>query len=140
MDFWKSLDEAEVKTESKSFEAIVDGTYSAVVSDVEIKEDMFQASFSVEFTIDDGEFKNRKVWYSAVLNADTPPERLAWAKTAICKLAGVNTTGGKPTEVLSGCKGNRAEIYIKRNQSKKDPTKFFTNVFVNKKLEEAVPF
>ena len=137
MDLWKDLDEAKVSETKKEFERIPDGDYLATITDVEIKEDLFQVAISVEFTIDEGDFKNRKLWYSSIINEELKekyPERLGYIKQAICKMAGVNTTDGKPMEILAGVKGNRCEVHVKNNPSKKDPTKIYSNVYVNNRV------
>lgn len=136
MDLWSDIDTAAVP-EKKAFAPIIDGEYVAEITDVEIKEDIFQIKVSVEFTITEGDFKNRKVWYSSTITDEVKekyPERLGWLREAICKMAGVNSTEGKPLEVLSGCKGNVCNVFIKTNPSKKDPSKSFTNVYVNSKI------
>lgn len=136
MDFWKSLDEAKVE-DKKEFTKIPEGTYVADVTDVTIVEDMFQTSFDVEFTISDGEFKNRKTWYSAKIDEDliaNHPERLGYIKSAICKLAGVHTTDGKAMELLSSCKGNSVEIFVKHKESTKGDGKIYVNTYINHRL------
>jgi len=135
-DLWNDIDTAAV-VEKKAFAPITDGEYVAEITDVEIKEDIFQIKVSVEFTITEGDFKNRKVWYSSTITDEVKekyPERLGWLKESICKMAGVHSTEGKPLEVLSGVKGNVCNVFIKTSASKKDPSKSFTNVYVNSKI------
>jgi len=137
MDIWNAIDNADATAGLKEFTMLPEGQYKAEVTDVEIKEDIFQISLSVEFTITEGEMTGRKCWMNSVLSEEialSNPTRLSMVKAQICKLAGTDTTGGEPAEVLAGCKGNTVSITIKHNPSKKDASKIYANVYVNEKL------
>lgn len=144
MDFWKSIDEASAPTmEKKEFEKLPEGVYSALVSDVTIKEDLFETSVNVEFTINDGPFKSRKSWYSTKITqaeVEAKHDKLTWLKSTICQLAGVKSTDGNPLQVLADTKGNLVKIKIKHNPSKKGDGKVYVNTSVLGRTDVEFPF
>lgn len=132
MDLWNKLDQTEAQT--TTFTLLPEGNYNAEVTDVTIKDDPNEKEFDVEFTITQGDFTGRKCWFSSKIDAGTSDKKLALIKGQICKLGGVQTTGGNPLAILSNVKGNAVEITVKHTQGIKDPSKTYLNVYVNKTI------
>ncbi len=135
MDLWNKLDATVAQT--TTFTLLPEGEYNAEVTDVTIKDDPNEKEFDVEFTITDGDFAGRKCWFSSKIDAGTSDKKLAFIKGQICKLGGVQTTGGNPLAILSNVKGNAVNITVKHTESTKTPGKMFLNVYVNKTI---IPF
>lgn len=128
MSLWDKLDTAEV-TKSE-YTIIPEGTYNATVTDIEVKEDIFKTSISVEFTITSDELKGRKCWWSSRMSEESSPKALSFIKGQICKLAKVESTNGDPLNVLTGCMGRECEIQVKHSPSTKGDGKTYTNIYV----------
>lgn len=130
MDLWNKLDQAQAM-ETKSFELLPEGKFTAEVTDVTITDDENEKGFDVEFTITGPSHQGRKCWFSSTIDANTSDKKLAFIKGQICKLAGTNTTGGNPLQVLANVKGNNVKITTKHTQGIKDPSKTYLNVYVD---------
>lgn len=138
MSIWERMD-AQTVTSKASMGPLPEGNYEAIITDVEIKEDPFATNLSVEFTVDSGENKGRKCWFNTKLDDQTSDKKLAFVKGQICKMAGVDSTGGDPMTVLANVKLNKVLIDVKHTPSTKDPSKTFTNVYVNACIDTNEP-
>lgn len=130
MDLWNKLDQAEA-TESKSFELLPEGKFTAEVTNVEIKDDELSKEFDIEFTITGPTHVGRKCWFSSKIDENTSDKKLAFIKRQVCNLAGTTTTGGNPMGILSNVKGNTVKITTKHVQGTKDANKTYLNVYVD---------
>lgn len=128
MSIWQKLDQ--VETAKTEYTIIPEGLYKATVTDIEVKEDIFQTSISVEFTITGDEQKGRKCWWSSRMSEESSPKALSFIKGQICRLAKVESTNGDPLNILTGCNSNECEIEIKHSPGIKDPSKTYLNVYI----------
>lgn len=128
MSLWDKLDQAE--STKNEYTLVAEGVYAATVTDIEVKEDIFETKITVEFTLTDGEFNGRKVWWSSKLTDQSSPKALSFVKGQICKLAKVDSTNGDPLNILTGCNGNECEIEVKHSPGIKDPSKTYLNIYV----------
>lgn len=135
MDIWSKLDQTEVATTSA---LIPVGEYTAIISDISIKEGSFPdedtTEISVEYSLTTEGLENRKAWFNTKLGPKSSEKQLSFVKGQICKMAGVETTAGDPLGVLQHCKGNSVGITIKHEPGFKDNTKTYSKVFCNEKL------
>lgn len=138
MDFLNKLESAEA-TISTSYTQIPAGTYVAQVTDIEIKDEVFPEArhISIEFTIDEGDFKGRKTWWNTKLSDETSAKAFSFIKGMICKLAGVESTNGDTFGVLDNCRGNIVEIDLSYKPGIKNPEKLYSQVYVNKMIKSA---
>lgn len=134
MSLWDKVDQAEA---TKSTGAILpEGTYTAQITDVTVKDVTFPEAveFSVEYSITDEGYQNRKCWLNGHIDDETSAKKVSFLKGQICKMAGVDSTNGNPMETLIGAKGNTVLIDIKHRAGIKDPSKTYANVYVNEKI------
>lgn len=128
MDIWSKMDAVELKPVTNT--PLPEGDYTAEITDVEIKEDIFGIGISVEFTMLEPN-PGRKAWFSSKLDENSSPAKLGFVKRQICAMAGVESTNGNPVEVLAGVKGNNVSLTVKHAVGTKDPSKTYVNVYVN---------
>lgn len=134
-ELWNKLDAAQM--EKKGSSLIPEGDYTAVATEVVVKEDTFPEAinFTIEFSITEPEeFTNRKCWFNGRIDDESSEKKINFYKSTICKLAGVSSTDGNPMETLVGAKGNTVSIAIKHTPGYKDPSKTYQNIYVNEKL------
>lgn len=132
MNFLERFENTEVKDQPK-YDKLPEGEYIATVSNVEIKEEAFPEAMriSVEFTVSEGEHTGRKCWFNTKLSDETSDKAMAFIKTTVCKLANVKTTGGDLPGTLNNAIGNTVNISLSYKPGIKDPTKSYSQIFVN---------
>ena len=137
MDFLNRFENTEATKSTQSYSQIPDGQYIAQITNITIKDEVFpeSRSISVEFTIEDGDFKGRKTWWNTKLSDATSDKAFAFIKGTICKMAGVESTNGDTFATLDACRGNLVEIDLTYKPGVKDPSKMYAQVFVNKMLK-----
>jgi len=88
-----NLDVEQEAQEAKSFDALPDGQYPAIVGTSEIKTTKAGNGqyLSLTFEIIDGDYKSRKLWSNLnIVNPSTTAEKIGRAELAsLCKAAGV---------------------------------------------------
>lgn len=143
MDFLTKFENTEPMV-TQSFEQLPEGTYICQITDIEIKDQAFpeMRKISVEFTVNEGDSKGRKCWWNTTLKAETSDKAMSFVKGTICKMAGVETTGGDAFGVLSSCRGNLVEIDLGYKADRKDPNKMWPEIYVNKMIRKSddLPF
>jgi hypothetical protein len=138
MSYLDKLESAEAMA-PQSIEKLPEGKYVAQVTHVEIKNMAFPDDFtslSVEFTVNEGEFKGRKCWWNTRISDTTSDKAMSFIKGTICKIAGVESTNGDALGTLNSSVGNVAEISLTYSPGVKDPSKSYSNVFVNKLVDK----
>lgn len=134
MSLWDKLDQVDISnmgSAKKEYTPIPEGEYKAQITDVSITEGEDESKFSVEYTISEGEFSKRKLWFNVTLDGSTSDNKLKFIKQQICKMANVESTKNDVTGTLLLAKGNSVLIYVKNTPSIKDPTKTYQNVYCN---------
>lgn len=143
MSLWDKLDQVDISntgSTKKEYAPIPEGEYKAQITDISIIDGEDEVKFSVEYTISEGEFSKRKLWFNVTLDGSTSDKKLAFVKEQICKMANVNSTKGDVTGTLLLAKGNSVLIYVKNTPSIKDPAKTYQNVYCNGTVEPVMEF
>lgn len=137
MGYLDSVDSVEMPAERTSYDLLPEGTYTAMVTKVDVTQGQDHDAIKVEFTIKDDAYANRKVWWSSKIGQQTSDKAKSFVKGQICKLAGTNSTNGDPLGVLAGAQGNWVKLDLVHKPGVKDPSKTFTEVYVR---EVVTPF
>lgn len=91
------FDLSDVDTKKAAFEPIPAGVYDAIVESCEYKKSKAgNPMIAWQFTIIEGEYQNRKLFYHTTLNDDFGKARLVLALKTICPT--VSLVGFKPSE------------------------------------------
>lgn len=131
MSLFKDVDLT--KKPKQEFTPIADGTYKAVLSNTEGDIAVGSEYLQLEYTVSEGDFKNRKVWKRYFLN----PQGQWYAqnlenvgKDLIKYGVSVNDINSvqELIESMFGKRGTTVEIYVKNNQK---GDKVYTNVYLN---------
>lgn len=136
MSYLDRFEQTAAMPAKQSFDKLPVGTYVAQITDVEIKIDGIEDChrISVEFTINEGDFKGRKTWWNTKISEKTSDKAFSFIKGTICKMAGVESTNGDTFGVLDSAKGNLVEINVAYKAGTTDPSKEYAQIYVEKML------
>lgn len=124
----------DVEMTKNEFKQLPEGNYTATLTHVEFESDMFQQKAELEFTINEGEFKARKVWINLTQKDGMSENAKRVVKTQICKLLDKDSTKGIDVkEAIANSVGNHYELYCKPREYN---GKTYTQAYIN----ELVPF
>lgn len=127
---WQNAFKTTPSAETNEFKTIPQGNYTAIIQEASINETKDPARVEWEFTIVEGEYSNRKLWQTQMLDHRGIP----WIKKNLDLLDEACENPDKLESALAACVGKKVELYVKHNPNPNNPDKPYTNAYINELL------
>lgn len=126
-EWWDSYKSSDV-AEKKEFERLPNGKYVATITKATVDTNAVPNVLQWEYTLVEGQFKNRKVWSNQRLTAEGMPFIKADMRALGFEEFG---SANEFYEALGNCVGLVVDIFVKSKPAKTDPSKIYTNAYLN---------
>lgn len=101
------------------FKEVGEGEFSAIIDDVEIKEDIFQTEIRVRYQVAEGEFAGGKItqWLKMKDEDAQNDKKMKFYQWQFKAISGAESLKGlDPLELVAGSRGNTVIIEVKNNE------------------------